>query len=103
MKWSGKIGFAGTVETEPSVYEETITEKAYYGEVLENNRRLVTGEGVNDDVTISNRLSVVAKPDGADHIYEMRYATLYGHKWKITDVQVNYPRLTLTLGGLWNG
>ncbi len=102
-KWFGRIGFAETVETEPSVYEEKLTERDFYGDLLENNRRMVSGDKVNDDITLSNQLSIVADPFAQEHFHSMRYATLYGGKWRITDVKVSYPRLILTLGGLYCG
>lgn len=103
MKWAGKIGFAETVDTEPSVYEEGITERKYYGDVLEWNRRMDTGSGVNPDITMQNRLSVLGDPYASSSLYKMRYAEYLGQKWEVTGVQVQYPRLILTLGGLWNG
>ena len=53
-KWCGKIGYAETVETEPGVWEEVITEKVYYGDVYRNTRLLQNSGGVNDNVNISN-------------------------------------------------
>lgn len=101
-KWAGMIGFCETVETDPSVYVEKISERQYYGDVMRNTRRLQSGDKVNDDINIANTLSIVADPYATDHIYAMRYATFCGAKWKISDVEVNYPRLNLTLGGLYH-
>lgn len=62
-KWFGKIGFEGqTVETAPSVFTEETVEREYYGDVLEWGRQLQAGDGVNDNVTFQNRLSIVADP-----------------------------------------
>lgn len=103
-KWAGAIGFVNeTKETAPSVYEETFIERKYYGDVVKNNRRLVAADKVNDDISVQNQLSIVADPYAMNHFYSMKYATFCGAKWKVTDVQVEHPRLTLTLGGLWNG
>ena len=33
----------------------------------------------------------------------MAYAEIMGTKWKISEVEVQYPRLILTIGGVWNG
>lgn len=102
-KWFGKIGFAKTVETEPGVWKEQITEREYYGDVIRNSRRLQSSsEKINDDLNISNQISIVADPYANEHFYSMRYAEFSGAKWKVTDVEVQYPRLTLTLGGVWN-
>ena len=102
-KWFGKIGFAETVETKPGVWTNQIKTHEYYGDLIRNSRRLqTTADKVNDDINISNQLSIVADPYANENFHEMRYAEFMGVKWKITDVEVQYPRLILTLGGVWN-
>lgn len=101
-KWFGKIGYAVTAETRPGIWTETITERDYYGDVIRNSRRLQSSDKVNDDINISNQLSIVSDPYANENFHAMRYAEFMGTKWKITDVEVQYPRLLLTLGGVWN-
>lgn len=100
-KWYGKIGYADTVEIEPGVWEEQITEHEYYGDVIRNTRMLQNSGGINDDVNIGNQISIVADPYANEHIYAMRYVEFMGTKWKVTNVDVQYPRLILSLGGLY--
>lgn len=102
-KWYGPIGYAETVETKPGVWVEQITEHKHFGDVLPETRRLQNSNQVIDDIVISNKLSIVANPYASAHYYSMRYAEFKGARWKITNVEVAYPRLILTLGGLWNG
>lgn len=102
-KFYGAIGFAETKETSPGVYNEEIVEHFYYGDLIRNNRRLQTGDKVNDDINVSNEISIVADPYANEHFYAMRYVSFMGAKWKISNVDVQYPRLILTLGGVYNG
>lgn len=102
-KWCGKIGYVETVEEEPGVWVEQNTEKLYYGDMIRNARKLQSSGGVNDNINIANQLSIVADPYANQHFYAMRYAEVSGIKWKVTDVEVQYPRLILSLGGLYNG
>jgi hypothetical protein len=102
-KWFGKIGFANTIETTPGVWEEQITAREYFGEIYRNNRRLQTTDQVNDDINISNEISILADPFANENFHSMRYAEFMGTPWKITNVEVKYPRLILTLGGCYNG
>jgi hypothetical protein len=102
-KWFGVIGYAETVETVPGVWKEQIIERNYYGDLTRNSRRLQTADKVNDDINISNVLSIVSDPYAMNNFHSMRYAEFMGSKWKITNVEVSYPRLILTLGGVWNG
>lgn len=102
-KFYSKIGYASTVETKPGVYEEQIVERSYYGDLIRNTRRLQSADQVNDDINISNEISIVADPYATNNFHTMRYAVFMGTKWKISNVEVSYPRLILTLGGVYNG
>lgn len=102
-KYCGKIGYATTVETTPGVWSEQIVERKYYGDLTRNSRRLQSPDKVNDDIVIANQLSIVADPYAINNFHSMRYAEFMGAKWKVSDVEVQYPRLILTLGGLYNG
>lgn len=102
-KFYGIIGYAITKETEPGIYEEVVVENAYYGDVLKDSRRLQERAKVNDDITISNRISIIADPFANNHFHSMRYVEMMGTKWKITDVEVAFPRLILSIGGVYNG
>ncbi len=101
-KFHGVIGFAETVETDPGVWEEKIVERFYYGDLIRNIRKLQSSTSVNDNITISNEISIVADPYAEQNMYAMRYVTFKGNKWKIESVDVNYPRLTLSIGGVYN-
>ena len=102
-KFYGPIGFADAVETEPGVYEERITERSYYGDTGRNARRLESSGGVNDNVNVNNQISIVADPYANQNFFQMRYIKFMGTAWKITNVEVQYPRLILTIGGVYNG
>lgn len=102
-KWYGSIGYAEATETKPGVWEETIVPRNYYGDLTRNTRRLQSADKLNDDIVIQNELSIVSDPYAINNFYSMRYAEFMGAKWKITNVEVQYPRLILTLGGVWNG
>lgn len=101
-KFYGVIGFAETVETDPGIWEEKIVERSYYGDLIRNIRKLQSSTSVNDNITISNEISIVADPYAEQNMYAMRYVTFKGNKWKIESVDVNYPRLTLSIGGVYN-
>lgn len=103
-KWYGKIGFAAeSVESVPGVWTEPIVEKSYYGDIIRNTRMLQSSNGVNDNINISNQISILADPYATNHIYAMKYAEFQDTKWKISNIEVQYPRLLLTLGGVYNG
>ena len=102
-KFYGKIGYAVTTETEPGVWVEQITERSYYGDVIRNVRKLQTSDQVNDDINISNEISIVADPFAYQNCSDIAYVEYMGSKWKVSDVEPMFPRLKLTIGGVYNG
>ena len=102
-KFYGKTGYAETLKTAPGVYADEITEREYFGDLIRNTRRLQSSDKVNDDINISNEISIVSDPFAIQNFHSMRYVEFMGAKWKITNVEVQYPRLILTIGGVYNG
>lgn len=102
-KWYGEIGYAKLVETKPGVWEEQIIKRNYYGDIVPEIRRLQSSEHLNDDINVSDKISIVADPYAISDFHSMRYAVYMGAKWKISSVEVKRPRLILSLGGLYNG
>lgn len=104
MKFYGVIGFGETLETVPGLWEEQITERPYYGDVLKRARRFSTeNHEINDDIRVTNTISIVADQYAYNHFHNMLYVEYMGTKWKATEVEVEMPRLIITLGGEYNG
>lgn len=104
MKFYGKIAFRDTVETVPGIWKNQLTIREYMGDVIRNTRRLQTDSSDTiDDIKISNQISIVADQFAYNHFQSMLYVEFMGTKWKATDVEVQMPRLLITLGGEYNG
>lgn len=101
-KFYGLIGFSNTVETDPGIWEEEIIERPYYGDLTRNTSRYQQSGGVNDNISINNSISIVADPYATTNFQKMRYVEFLGAKWKINNVEVQYPRLILSIGGEYN-
>lgn len=104
MKYYGKIGFAVSEEKivdgkHTGVWNQTITERDYYGELSKPVNKWSTGSGVNDDASFSTQLSIVSDPFAVNNFHSIKYATYGGVKWKVSAVEIMRPRLLLTLGG----
>lgn len=102
-KFYGVIGFTETTETRPGVWEDRITERPYYGELVRNARKLQTSDALNDNINVANEISIVADPYANENFHAIRYVEFRGAKWKVPNVEVQYPRLILTIGGVYNG
>lgn len=102
-KFHGKVGYGESVETTPGVWDDQITERDYFGDVLRNSRQLRAGEQVNPDVTVANSISIVADDHARGHFFAIRYVEWMGVRWTVQDVTVEHPRLILRLGEVYNG
>lgn len=101
-KYFDKIGFAIFKEIKPGVWnDEDIIELNYSGDIVKNNRRLQSADKVNDNIIISNEISIIADSFAIENIYNIRFVTFKGKKWKASVVDVQSPRLILSLGGLY--
>lgn len=102
-KYHGYVGYAIDVEAYPGVWEEQITEHEYFGDVIKNRANIQQGATINGQISINNNISIVGDPFAYENFYSMRYITYLGKKWTITNVEIERPRLILTIGGMYNG
>lgn len=103
-RFHGQVGFLFTEEEDPDnhpgVWVEKFKERNYYGDVFSNSMRWdQNGTSINDNLVINHRISVVADHYIHQHLGAMRYVRWKGVPWKITNVELQYPRVTLTIGG----
>lgn len=102
-RYCGKIGFSISKETAPGIYEDDITERTYYGDVVRDLRKENRTDKVVRDVTISNSFSVVADPFAFENFQFIKYLKYMGIAWNVESVEVQYPRLLISVGGIWHG
>lgn len=104
-KFSGAVGYVESVENPPlsGVWVDEPTEITYFGEVDRVTRRLQSGIGLNDDIVVQNQVSIVADENAMTNFSKIKYARWMGVNWIVTSVQVQHPRLILTLGEVYNG
>ena len=101
-KFIRPIGFAKTVETEPGVWEEVITERSYTGELVRSKSRFKTSNTVNSNVEIDTEISIVADQFAIENFQSMVYIEYMGTKWRIETADPKVPRIILTIGGVFN-
>lgn len=103
-KFYGSIGFVKTVETEADVWETVETVKRYCGDLVRNQRRWEDkSDTINENLTVSNEVSIVADKFAYDNLDAMKWVEVMGSKWKVNSVTIDYPRIVLTVGGVYNG
>lgn len=102
-KFHGFIGFAQTVETAPGVFKEQMTEREYVGDFMRLSQNFSGSENLNQNMTLSARVSVVADPFAFANISTIRYVKWEEVAWKVSSIEHQRPRLILSLGGVYNG
>lgn len=103
MRWFGKIGFGTEVDKGYGNVEKEPIEKQYYGELTRSSQKNQYGQSsTNAEITLNNELQIVADKWALTHIHDMIYAEIAGAKWNILSVEEHYPRLYLSIGGVYH-
>lgn len=101
-KFYGEVGYATQTETSPGVWREQIVNRYYSGDILRNTSRMREAQVLNDNLTLDNRISILADPYAYEQFHSIRYVKWLSALWKVTGVEVQRPRLILTIGGVYN-
>jgi len=102
-KFYGPIGYAISEETAPGVWTDRIVERNYTGDVLKNYKNNFSSQSITDNIDVSNNISVISDPFAMEHFHTIKYVKWMGAAWKVSSVEVQYPRLILSIGGVYNG
>lgn len=107
MKFVGTVGFwINDVEVEPSVYKSMIVEKPYTGDLLKNTQRWSNQNSkVNADFVISNKIRIMADMYMNRNWQSIKFVKFKGNDtpFTVTEVDLDYPGITITIGGRYNG
>lgn len=102
-KFQGMIGFIQTEETSPGVWTNITTERHYKGDIIRNSKQVEAGQQLNSDININNRFSVLLDPYTEENFPHIRYITWKGTSWSVSSVDINRPRLVISVRGVYNG
>ena len=102
-KWHGKVGYIITEEITLGEWVPQATERLYFGDVLRTTSRWSTSNKVNDDLNVTNQISIVADPFAYQNFQTIKYVEFMGALWDVTSVEIQHPRLILQVGGAYNG
>ncbi len=102
-KFHGVIGFADVESSYPGVFTERITEKTYKGDVYRNMGKIQAGDNVNNEINVSQEIHILLDPYAHKNFHKIRYIAYMGSNWRVTNVEVRYPRLILQIGGVYSG
>ena len=110
-KFFGAIGYITQKEISPGIWDDMVVERSYRGDILQNYRKWdSTGDDTsgavsqkNDNLVISNKVSIIADPFAYSNFSTIRYVIWMGVRWKVINIEIQRPRLILLLGSVYNG
>ena len=101
-KFYGTVGYANSIERNSGVWCDQIVERDYFGDVTSvTSRWKSASDNTNDNLNIQTRISIVADPYAYDHFHEIKYVVWHRVKWKVSSVEVSFPRLILNVGDVY--
>jgi hypothetical protein len=102
-RYYGNVGYGIPTDRGDGVWSDHMTERAYYGEVSNVTRSIQEADKVNNDIRLQHRISIVADAFAFENFAYIKYVSWMGSLWAVNTVEVERPRLLLTLGGAYNG
>ena len=101
-RWHGKIGFGVTKEIGKGIWKPTIEEHEYYGNIISVRKTAESQPySTNDALRINSKISIIDDGFISVNCATIRYVEFMGALWKVAEVTPEYPRLVLTLGGVY--
>lgn len=102
-KYAGLVGYVTQEETKPGVWTPVENPRRMRGDVIRLSSSSQNGNKINDDITLNHRVSLVGDAYAFGNYYNIRWIEIDGLKWEVSSVEVQRPRLIVSIGGLWNG
>lgn len=102
-KFAGLVTYVSQVETRPGIWTEESISRLMRGDMLRASSSSQNGDKVHSDITLNHRVSLVADDYALNEFHNIKHITIGNREWEVTSVEVQHPRLILSVGGLWNG
>lgn len=102
-KFAGLVTYVTQVESRPGIWTDESISRLMRGDMLRKGSVGQNDDKVNSDISLNHRVSLVGDEYALNNYYDIKHIQLNGREWEVTSVEVQHPRLILTIGGLWNG
>ena len=103
-KTRAQVGYCIPTQSEPGVWDDKVVSVEYAADITRLNTRWSTNtDSTNDNITCNSQISFIADAYAYQYFCYIKYVGYLGVKWKVTNVEVQHPRIILTLGGVYNG
>lgn len=102
-KFTGLVGYVTQEQKVPGVWSPVDNPKKMRGDVIRQSSSNQNDGKVNSDITLNHRVSLLGDAYAFGNYYTIKWIELDSRKWEVTSVELQRPRIIVTVGGLWNG
>lgn len=102
-RFAGLVGYVTQEETVPGVWSPVDKSVMMKGDIIRQSSSVQNDSKVNSDITLNHRVSLMGDAYAFDNYYDLKWITISGRKWEVSSVEMQRPRLIVTVGGLYNG
>ena len=102
-RYAGLVTYVSQVESRPGVWTDVAESHFMKGDVLRLGLSVQNDDKVNSDISLNHRVSLVADEYALGNYQDIKYIEVDGRNWEVVSIEVQRPRIIVTLGGLWNG
>lgn len=102
-KFNGLVGYVTQSETSPGVWSSVENSIMMKGDIIRQSSNSQNDDKVNSGIALSHRVSLVGDAYSFGNYYDIRWVDIKGKKWEVSSIEIQRPRLIVTLGGVWNG
>lgn len=102
-KFTGLVGYVTQEEDVPGVWSPVETQKMMRGDTIRQSSSGQNDNKVNSDIALGHRVSLLGDSYAFSNYYNLKWVQVNGRKWEVSSVEIQRPRIILSVGGLWNG
>lgn len=101
-RFAGTVGYTVQEETTPGVWTTVEKTRKMKGDIMKQVASHQSSEYLHDDVVLSHRVSLIGDAYAFDNYFNISWVKMDTQKWKVASIEVDRPRIIVTLGGVWN-
>jgi hypothetical protein len=102
-KFAGLVGYVTQDESVPGVWSPVENPVMMKGDVIRQSLSRQNDNKVNNDVALNHRVSLLGDAYAFEQYFNIKWIELDGRKWEVSSIELQRPRIIVTIGGLWNG